>query len=538
MEQLIDIGALFYEASLARCTESTSDTSLRNCLTRGRRLARVYIEINEATVYSKEGLERTAVHLRNLHESGAMRLTGFNALRKIIIDAGDIAEYGRVSEFNATPWGKSMNPLTRPVRECEREDMTNVVGLSFLVLSAMEREGYSKETLKHYRYTYLPAVIKCFDDFGTREYSGDLIERLIEHPEEFLHDYGHLTAGRAVAAAKHIKSMHDDGELYGPARAVNRLDRFEEGPFGELVHEYSQWRRQNGVKDSTIVQDLIYISSFLRELCPNGPEDMETITRERVRDARAELSKGRTPEYVTRLLSPVRVFARFCEERHPEYPVFRGWVGKCPRLVKHQPIEGYSLAQTDSITSFINTEKAVGKRDLAMVLLMKNTGLRACDVASLRILDIDWERNEISVVQEKTGVPLSLPLDVETGEALADYILNARRKTDSEFVFLTSFGLAAPLTASAVSSAVRRLGVRACGPTFKGKHGSHALRRGLGARMTDAGVSLSDVADVLGHASPESALPYTAVSTSRLRACCATLDNCPLPEKGGHDESR
>lgn len=538
MEQLLDIGTLLYEASLARCTESTPANVLRDHLASGRRLAKAFIEINETTSYSKEGLEKTAAHFRKLHESGSMGINCFNALRKIIVDAVDLAEYGRISEFNASPWGKPMNPLARPVPECEREDGTNVVGLCFLVLDIMEKENYTKDTLRNYRCTYLPKVIKCFDDLGTREYSDELIGRIIEDAEELLQDCSPLTVRRTVSAAKHIKSVHHTGELYSPSRAVKPLGGYEDGPFGELILEYADWRRQNGVKDSTIRQDLIYITAFLREACPNGPGDMEAITRERVHDARAEMSKGRSPRYVTAMLSPVRIFGRFCEERHPEYPVFRGWVGRCPKVVKHRPLEGYTLAQTEAITSFINAEKAVGKRDLAIVLLMKNSGLRACDVATLKLSDINWARNEVVVTQEKTGVPLALPLDVEAGEALADYILNARRKTDSEYVFLTSFGPTVPMSSQAVSSAVARLGARACGPDFKGKHGAHALRRGLGARMADERVSLSDTADVLGHTSLKSVQPYAAVSMNRLRACCATLANCPLPEKGGRDGDR
>jgi integrase len=38
------------------------------------------------------------------------------------------------------------------------------------------------------------------------------------------------------------------------------------------------------------------------------------------------------------------------------------------------------------------------------------TGLRACDIAGLRLADVDWRGTTIAVVQQKTGNPLTLPL--------------------------------------------------------------------------------------------------------------------------------
>lgn len=63
-------------------------------------------------------------------------------------------------------------------------------------------------------------------------------------------------------------------------------------------------------------------------------------------------------------------------------------------------------------------------------------GLRACDIVALKLTDIDWLRGEIRIVQSKTTNPVILPLTQDVGEALKDYILNARPSAADKEIFL------------------------------------------------------------------------------------------------------
>ena len=69
-------------------------------------------------------------------------------------------------------------------------------------------------------------------------------------------------------------------------------------------------------------------------------------------------------------------------------------------------------------------------------LLVAVSGLRAGDIATLRLRDIDWKRNEIRLVQGKTAEPLVLPIPKPVLQAVADYILNGRPHTASDRVFV------------------------------------------------------------------------------------------------------
>src|SRR5439155_1639128 len=65
---------------------------------------------------------------------------------------------------------------------------------------------------------------------------------------------------------------------------------------------------------------------------------------------------------------------------------------------------------------------AKGKRDYAILLLACWLGMRVGDIRTLKLEQIHWEDSTIEVTQSKTGLPLSLPLTSEVGEALIDYL--------------------------------------------------------------------------------------------------------------------
>src|SRR5215813_286444 len=62
--------------------------------------------------------------------------------------------------------------------------------------------------------------------------------------------------------------------------------------------------------------------------------------------------------------------------------------------------------------------------------------MRVGDIRTLKLDQIHWEDSTIKVTQSKTGLPLSLPLTNEVGEALIDYLKSGRPQTTHREVFL------------------------------------------------------------------------------------------------------
>lgn len=169
----------------------------------------------------------------------------------------------------------------------------------------------------------------------------------------------------------------------------------------------------------------------------------------------------------------------------------------------------------------IDRSKIKGKRDYAIMMLGTVLGLRACDIVALKLEDVDWLRGEIRIMQSKTSNPVILPLTQDMGEALKDYILNARPSTVEHEIFLRikapHIKLASAIT---VGDIYKDCCIAAGLPTDKRFHN---LRRALGTSMVTNGVSVYDVAQVLGDKNVNSTKPYLAADAEHLKMCALSF---------------
>lgn len=175
----------------------------------------------------------------------------------------------------------------------------------------------------------------------------------------------------------------------------------------------------------------------------------------------------------------------------------------------------------DAILNVVDTQTAVGKRDYAIILLGYVLGMRAVDIARLKLSDILWAKGEICFVQKKTDKTVTLPLTIDVGEALRDYILNGRPETTYEQVFLRALPPFRPFKDPVCINDqfgvyCRRAGISR--EAWDGR-GFHSLRRAAGKRMVTSGTSVNTVAQVMGHTSIYSTKKYIALDSEHLAEC-------------------
>jgi len=155
----------------------------------------------------------------------------------------------------------------------------------------------------------------------------------------------------------------------------------------------------------------------------------------------------------------------------------------------------------------------MGCRDRAVILLFARLGLRASDVAALRLTDIDWEDGSI-LVQGKTRRQARLPLPQEVGDAVVAY-LERRPSVQDSCIFLRIVAPFRGLPAGNLSQIVRR-GMRRAGvdaPSFS----SHILRHSAATEMLRAGASLYEIGSVLRHQSLDMSAYYAKVDIELLK---------------------
>jgi integrase/recombinase XerD len=162
-----------------------------------------------------------------------------------------------------------------------------------------------------------------------------------------------------------------------------------------------------------------------------------------------------------------------------------------PHLTPEEVARVLAVYQDDSASSL---------RNRAMLLLLARLGMRAQDVISLCLDDIDWANGWLGLRPGKTHRARSLPLPQDVGHALVAYLQGGRPRSDSRHVFLRCRPPFQPLTRSAVWWMVRQAFQHA-GIAVPPGIASHIFRHTAASQMLNHGASFKDVADVLGHQS-------------------------------------
>jgi integrase/recombinase XerD len=153
----------------------------------------------------------------------------------------------------------------------------------------------------------------------------------------------------------------------------------------------------------------------------------------------------------------------------------------------------------------------VGVRDFAVLTLLVRLGLRAAEVAALRLEDVDWRAGEL-VVRGKGNRVDRLPLPHDVGAALVDYLRGGRPRSAGRVLFLRGCAPEGGMSARSVAMVPRSASLRAGVPIV----GAHRLRHTAATGMLRRGASLPEVAQVLRHHSESTTATYAKVDRAAL----------------------
>jgi integrase/recombinase XerD len=191
-----------------------------------------------------------------------------------------------------------------------------------------------------------------------------------------------------------------------------------------------------------------------------------------------------------------------------------------PRFMADEVVpKGIKRTDVLRLLASVQGERPVDKRDRAILMLFVAYGLRAGEVAGLRLDDLDWENGIIRVRCPKPGRIHIWPLSLDVGNAISRYIREARPTGFGRSLFFTSRAPIRPANRKALGKIVhdRLAGIG----IVTGRRGSHALRHAAANHLLDQGMSMKVIGDFLGHRDPSSTSVYAKVNLTALREVAA-----------------
>ena len=309
--------------------------------------------------------------------------------------------------------------------------------------------------------------------------------------------------------------------------------------FRPLRDDYLAWCRQRGNAEATVVTKDRAASRFLGYLIEAGAGDLAALG---VRDVSGFLlrQRGLRRKTVAAIRSCLADFLEFLAGAG------RGPCGLAERLPPHRHVRHESVPHLWSadeirrVLAAIDRRSAGGKRDYAMILTTARLGLRISDLRQIELGDLDWRAKRITIIQHKTGRPLSLPLLDDVGWAIIDYVRDGRPETACSKVFVRhrypfdAFGCASSIASRLSRHAAQARIVFAPGEVC----GMHSLRGALAVAMIGNGTPMPVVSAVLGHASSDTTQAYyLRFDVERLRCCALDVEDVVERAAAGENDA-
>lgn len=414
--------------------------------------------------------------------------------------------------------------------KCKGEQLMALIFITCLackILDSLTKLGLCKSTLRHYR-AYFNKLVAVAEKNNIYFYSKELKDAFLKTKK--------LTG--SIYTQKFRTSLYNKciylvetylhtGKLEFSHPHINRKGKREFIPVS-FISSYDSYLNNLQVteyKQNTIQGYTYIVANFLCFLGTLGYIALSDMVKGDIQKFLNWFTSSKcTATSLRGVLSGLRHFINY-------NPDIRQFANEIPSRLPNKIIivESYTEEEHGSIKKAVN-QADLSLRDKALVQISLSTGLRAVDILNLKLSDIDWTKDEINIVQEKTGKPMSLPLTADIGNALSDYILKERKASDSDRIFLSTIIPYAPLSSRCVIRKALIKCVNVANIENRSREtGSRINRRTMASRMLRKDIPLQYISAALGHKDPETVMHYLSADEEKISECTLSL---PL-QKGG-----
>ncbi len=290
----------------------------------------------------------------------------------------------------------------------------------------------------------------------------------------------------------------------------------------EAVHAFDRFLRlEKNASPHTLRNYMRDLKDFQSYLGEDSTRNLEDIDRTRIRAYLAHLHKrGNRPSTVARKISTLRSCYRHARVLGYSGPDPLSDI-PMPKLEKRIP-RTLTVDEASKVMEYANTQepqkpkaKALALRNQAMWEVLYSTGVRVGELVSSNLSSINLEE-EVFRVLGKGAKERIVPLGRKASAALAEYLkmrpaLKPQDQDSEAPLFLNNRGqrLSDQRVRDLLAQTLRSMGMA-------GKASPHTLRHSMATHLLEAGASLRDIQEILGHSSLSTTQTYTHLAIDRL----------------------
>jgi site-specific recombinase XerD len=296
-------------------------------------------------------------------------------------------------------------------------------------------------------------------------------------------------------------------------------------PRDQILVEFSDHLRKRGLAPRSIDRHLPVVRRFLCEVFPAGTKDLSNIGHADVVHYVERHTRDGSPQSAKVMCWSLRAFLRYLHHKGLN-PVSLAGCVPSTRQWKFANLPTYlSAEQVQKVLDGCERTSAIGRRDYAILMMLAKLGLRANEVMTLTLDDIDWRSGEMCV-RAKGRQRARMPVPPDVGAAVVAYLRGARPNFSCRRLFLRARAPRVGFTSSAAITKIAKTALERAGIRDFAHQGAHLFRHSLATELLRSGATLSEIGQLLRHRSHDTTRIYAKVDIDTLR----TLS---LPWPGG-----
>jgi site-specific recombinase XerD len=379
----------------------------------------------------------------------------------------------------------------------------------------MDRMEYSRYTIKN-NSAIKNRIVRYYDTHAISEYSPITTSQFLTEYYAYGKSKGYKH--RSMEAVRQIAARLDDYFETGSFvwKQLNHKESHLTECYTDLLAAYANYEKELDKRNPTVVRNVVNIlKSLFVYLQNHNCQSIEGLTLKLISDYLTDASRQR-PHSVSYNCYVLRLFDKFIAAKEIDCIDISYAIPAIPKRGR-KLMPAFSPEEVEALLAAPDRSTPKGKRDFAMIAIAADTGLRSCDIQRLKIDDLDFDGCKINVSQSKTGATTEMPLSPYVGNAIMDYIENARpHTTDVPYIFLRSRRPAVKLSKGGFRASLETYFTpeqRQCGK------GTHAFRRYFATSMLQNGTPYDALRDMLGQTQSNTLQSYVRTDSIGLKQC-------------------
>jgi site-specific recombinase XerD len=376
-----------------------------------------------------------------------------------------------------------------------------------LYTDRLRKDGYSKHSAA--------GSMKIIGDFigwltdGQFDCS-DINEQLAARFLEARVRWHPLRAGDPAAIRRFILALRE-AQIIAPAlpRALDPADQILED-----FRTYLNHRR--GLSPRSCDAYVRFTRPFLRALAITRPGHFARLTQADILGYVEQRARDVGAATAVAMCSRLRSFLRYLQVEG----LIVNDLAACVPSIRKWRFTGLptylSATQLQQVFQSCDRNTATGRRDYAVLLLLARLGLRAQEVATLTLDEIDWRSGQLCI-QGKGRQRATMPLPADVGAALAAYLREGRPVSDSRQIFLRAYSPYVGFPSAVGIWCIARRALNRAGVSGISHRGAHVFRHTLASELLRSGATLTEIGQVLRHQHHDTTRIYAKVDLASLR---------------------